>query len=287
MRTLFRLIPVLTAAAVGALAVTPAATARAGSGPPKGMLTGVEYRQLSAEQAAFKRLEHDKRATWNEVYAACRKVGQSTALLRSVRANCDTGLGIDRSLAGFFTDAERCAALSTSTTTTSTTTTTTPTGTTTTGTVTTGTTTTGTTGTSTTGTGTTTTGSSGALLTPAELTLFACLQPEYAVIGRAAESVYRAQSGLRSQVLARDFVGRCRLTLAPTTRQLRVLDRFVAASRQLAADVALITKVATNQAPESVLNGDQIKSDSVAFNTAGRAFSRLHRPQRLSVCPRA
>lgn len=281
MRTLRRSIPSAAAAAVVcAAAVTLPTNALAGASPPKGTLTSIEYRQLSAEQAAFKRLEHNKRATWNQVYAVCRKVGQSTALLKSVRGNCDTGVGIDQALAGFFTDVERCAALSTSTTTT----TTTPTGTTTTGTTTTGTTTTGTT---TTGTGTTTTGSSGAALTPAELSLFACLQPEYAVIGRAAESVYRAQAGLRSQVLARDFVGRCRLTLAPTKTQLTVLKRFVATSRQLAADVALITKVADKQAPESALKGDQIKTDSAAFNTAGRAFSRLHRPQKLSVCPRA
>lgn len=283
MRTLRRVIPgIATAAVVCAAAVALPANALASASPPKGTLTSVEYRQLSAEQAAFKRLEHNKRATWNQVYAVCRTVGQSTALLKSVRSNCDTGVGIDQALAGFFTDVERCAALSTSTTTT------TPTGTTTTGTTTTGTTTTGTTtGTTTTGTGTTTTGSSGAVLTQAELSLFACLQPEYAVIGRAAESVYQAQSGLRGQVLARDFVGRCRLTLAPTTTQLTVLKRFVATSRQLAADVALITKVAEKHAPASALKGDQIKSDSAAFNTAGRAFSRLHRPQKLSVCPRA
>jgi hypothetical protein len=203
-------------------------------------------------------------------------------LVQSVRSNCDTGIGFDRSLNGFDTDLNRCATLSTGTTTSPTPTSTTTTGTTTTGT---GTTTTGTTttGTTTTGTGTTTT--STGVLTAAEIQLYACLEPEYAVISRAAESIYKAQAALRRKVLARDFVGRCRLTLAPTVAQLRALTRFVATSRQLTRDIALVTKVANGQAPSSAIDEAQIVKDATAFDNAAKAFGALHRPQKLSVCP--
>jgi hypothetical protein len=234
----------------------------------------------------LKKLLKKKNLTWNELYAACHTVGQSTALLKSVRSNCDTGIGIDQSLGGFYSDLERCSALSTTTTTTTTTpTTTTSTGTTTTGTTTTGTgTTTTATGTTTTGTGTTTTTGVGTL-TPAQLKLYACLEPEYAVIGRAAESVYQAQAALRSQVLARKFVGRCLFTLAPTTAQLKALKRFAATSKLLAKDIALLSKVANGQEPASAVNGAQIEKDASAFDTAGTAYAAIHRPQKLSVCP--
>jgi hypothetical protein len=280
----------IAVAAAAALTVAIAGPSLAATS--KASLSSTEYTQLTAEQVAFKKLEHKKRLTWNDIYAACHKVGQSTALLRSVRANCETGVGIDQSLDGFYADVERCAALSGETTTTGTGTTTTATGTTTTGTGTTttptGTTTTGTgttttpTGTTTTGTGTTTTGSGD--LTPVELKLFACLEPEYAVISRAAKSVYEGQAGLRTQVLARGFAGRCLFTLAPTTAQLKTLKRFVTTSRQLSADVSLITKVANGHAPASAINDKQVESDSASFSAAGKAFEKLHRPQKLSVC---
>ena len=291
---------VLAAAAVLAVAVAAAVPAFAAAPSPKGTLTATEYKQLTTEQAAYKKLLHRKRLTWNDVYAVCHTVGQSTGLLQSVRANCDTGVGIDQALGGFDADAQRCSALATGTTTG---TTTTPTGTTTTGTgttttgSTTGTTTTGTgttttgtaTGTTTTGTGTTTTGTGTTTtptgLTPTDLKLFACLQPEYAVISRAVKSVYTHQTALRGQVLSRHFIGRCLLTLAPTKEQLHALDRFSTTAKQLAVDVALITKVAGGQAPESAIDGSQIERDSLAFGAAAKAFGVLHRPQNLSVCP--
>jgi hypothetical protein len=274
----------IAVAAATALTVAMAVPAMA-TVAPKDSLTSTEYKQLTTEQVAFKKLDHKKQVTWSQIYTACHTVGQSTALLRSVRSNCETGVGIDQSLDGFYADVERCSALSTGTTTT-TTPTTTGTGTTTTAT---GTTTTGTgttttdTGTTTTDTGTTTTGSSA--LTPAELKLFACLQPEYAVISRGVKSVYEGQTGLRTQVLARDFAGRCLLTLAPTTTQLKALKRFAKTSKQLSADVSLITKVANGHAPASTINDKQVESDSASFSAAGKAFESLHRPQKLSVCP--
>jgi hypothetical protein len=280
---------VLAAAAVLAVAVAAAVPAFAAAPSPNGTLTATEYKQLTTEQVAYKKLLHRKRLTWNEVYAVCHTVGQSTGLLQSVRANCDNGVGIDQALGGFDADAQRCSALATGTTTGTTTTptgtTSTPTTTTTTGTTTTrtGTTTTGTTtGTTTTGTGTTTTPTG---LTPTNLKLFACLQPEYAVISRAVKSVYTGQTALRGQVLARHFIGRCLLTLAPTKQQLHALDRFSTTAKQLAVDVALITKVAGGQAPESAIDGSRIELDSLAFAAAAKAFSVLHRPQNLSVCP--
>jgi hypothetical protein len=271
----------IAVAAAMALSVAIVVPAMAATTAPKGTLTSTEYTQLTAEQVAFNKLEKKKKGlTWNEFYAACHKVGQSSALLKSIRANCDTGIGLDQSLDSFDSDLERCAALSTPTTTT---TTPTSTGTTTTGTTTTGTgtTTTGT-GTTTTGTGTTTTGVGA--LTPAQLKLFACLQPEYAVISRAAESVYRHQAALRRQVLARKFVGRCLFTLAPTTAQLKALTRFAATSKQLAQDIEALTKVANGQEPASAVNGAQVDKDATAFDTAGKAFAAIHRPQKLSVC---
>jgi hypothetical protein len=261
-------IAIAVAAAV-ALSVAIAVPAVAAAPGPKGTLTSTEYSQLTTEQAAFKKLEKKKNLTWNDFYKACHIIGQSTALLQSVRSNCDTGIGIDQSLTGFYSDVDRCATLSGITGTTTTGTTPTP-------------------ATTTTGTGTTTTGTtttSSGQLSPAELKLYACLEPEYAVISRAAESVYTAQARLRSKVLARDFLGRCRLTLAPTRAQLKALTKFVSTSRQLTKDVALITKVANGQAPSSSINEAQIEADATAFSNAAKAFSALHRPQKLSVCP--
>jgi hypothetical protein len=276
-------VAVIAALAVSVAVTVPAIAAATG---PKGTLTHTEYQKLTAEQVAFKKLAKKKNLTWNDFYTVCHTVGQSTALMQAVRSNCDTGIGIDQSLSGFAADAERCTALSTGTTTSTTPTSTTTTGTTTTGT---GTTTTGTgttttaTGTTTTGTGTTTT--STGTLTPTQLKLFACLEPEYAVISRALESVYQGQVSLRSKVLARDFVGRCELTLAPTVAQIKALTKFVSTSKQLTKDVALITKVSNGQAPSSAINDTQIENDSLAFDQAAKDFAALHRPQKLSVCP--
>jgi hypothetical protein len=265
-------IAALVAVALGVVIAVPALAATTA---PKGTLTSLEYKQLIAEQVAFDKLKKKKDLTWNDFYKACHTVGQSTALLKSVRANCDTGIGIDQSLTGFYSDVERCAALAGITNTT-TGTTTTSTGTTTTGTT--------TTDTGTTTTGTTTT--SGQLSTQ-DLKLYACLEPEYAVISRAAESVYSAQASLRSQVLKRDFTGRCELTLAPTIAQLKALTRFVSTSRQLTKDVALVTKVANGQAPSSSIDETQIESDAAAFDRAAADFAKIKRPQKLSVCSHA
>ena len=264
----------LTTAALVAGTIAVAVPASGATPAPKGTLTAAEYSRLTIEQAAFKQLRHRKRLTWNQIFAVCQKVGGATALLQRVRTNCNNGVGIDQALSGYFTDLQRCSALATGTTTTGTTTT----GTTTTGTTTTGTTTTGTTTTGTRTTGTTT-------LTPSDLKLFACMQSEYAVISRAIRSAYAGQVALRRAVLDRRFVGRCLLTLAPTTQQLHALNLFVARARQLAADVNLVTKVANGQAPATSVNGTRLEHDALTFDAAGKAFERLHRPQNLSVCP--
>jgi hypothetical protein len=251
-------------AAMSAIAVSSAIPALAAAPGPKGTLTTVEYKQLVAEQAAFKKLRTNKHLTWNDIYAVCHMVGRSTDLSQSVRNNCDTGVGIDQSLTGFYSDIERCSALSTST---GTATTTTPT--------------TTTTGTTTTATPTTTT----AGLSQSDFKLLACMQPEYAVIARALKAVLSSQSTLRTQVLARDFTGRCRLTLAPSPRGLALLRHFAATAKQLAADVEQITKVADGSAPSSSVNTAQVQADSVSFATAGRNFEHITRPQNLAVCP--
>ena len=200
----------------------------------------------------------------------------STALLRTVRLNCNTALGLDQALNGFYAQLARCSAFSTTTTTATTTTRTTATGTTTTGT------TTGTTTTGTTTTGTTTTPSG---LSNTDLQLIACLEPEYQVISRAAKSVYDVQVELRDQVLARHFVGRCLLTLAPRHSDLELLRRFVSTSKQLAADVAKVSKVFAGTLPASAIDMTQINKDAKAFNNAGQAIAKTTRPQKLSVCP--
>ncbi len=268
---------VIAVAAVCALGVSASATAVAAVSAPKGTLTADEYTQLTKQQVALKKFQKDKRATWNQGYVICDKLGQSTKLLSSVRSNCNTAVGIDQALTGFYAQIARCTAFSTTSTTT------TPTGTTTTGTTTTGTTTTGTTTTGTT-TGTTTTGTTGGLTT-AQLQFISCLEPEYVVISRAAKSVYESESELRSQVLARDFVGRCLLTLAPRRSDLQVMKRFVTTSTQLAADVKLISRVFAGTVPSSRLNEAQINRDAKAFDVAGAAIAKTSRPQNLAVCP--
>lgn len=262
----------VAAAVMLAIAVSSAIPALAAARGPKGTLTPIEYKQLLAEQAAFKKLRHNKHLTWNDIYAVCHLVGRSTDLSQSVRSNCDTGVGIDQSLAGFYSDIERCSALSTGTGTTSTTTpAATPT-----------TTTTTTPAATPTGTGTTTTTAG---LSASDFKLLACMQPEYAVIARALKAVSTSQARLRAQVLARDFTGRCRLTLAPTTRGLALLRRFAATAKQLAADVEQITQVANGSAPSSSVNTAQVQADSLSFATAGRQFEHITRPQNLAVCP--
>lgn len=270
----------IAVAALCAALVSLSASAVAAVPAPQGTLTGLEYKQLTAQLAALNKFDHNKRETWKQGYAACDKVGRSTALLSSIRTNCETIMGLDQALGGFYVEAIRCSA--SSTTTTGTTTTTTPAGTTTTGTTTTGATTTGTTTTGTTTTGTTTTPGG---LSHTDLQLLACLEPEYAVISRAATAVYNVQLAMRNQVLARHFVGRCLLTLAPRHSDIELLARFVSTSRQLAADVAKISKVFAGTLPASALNGQQIEKDARAFSNSGRAISKTSRPTKLSVCP--
>lgn len=259
-------------AAACAVAISCSATAIAAA-PPRGTLTGTEYRQLSQELVALKRFLHGRTVNWNRGFAACNRAGRSTALLRSQRAGCAAGIGFLESLLNFYADAQRCAALATSTTTSTTTTPTT--------TAPTGTTTTATTTTATTPTPTTTTPS----FNGTELKVIACLQPEYQLISRTTRNIYRADSALRRQVLRRGFVGRCLLTLAETPSELRLERRFALTSRRLSADIALLSKVADGQAPPSAVNATAIEHDAAQFGQTGRVLLRQRRPQKLAVCP--
>ena len=283
-----RRVPLVVAALCAAVvSVSPSATALAARPAAQGTLSAIEYQQLREQQAALEKFRHDKRATWSEGFAACDKVGHASALLSSVRANCNQALGIDQALYGFYTQAARCAAF----TTTGTTTTTTPTGTTTTGTTTTGTTITGTTTTTTgTTTGTTTTGTTTGTTTTTgldatQLRFIACLAPEYQLIGRAAKALYTSQANLRTQVLARHFVGRCLLTLAPRRSDLGLLRRFVTTSVQLASDVETVSKVFNGTLPASDLDQTKVYQDAAAFVRVSQTIGRHKRPQNLAVCP--
>jgi hypothetical protein len=252
-------IALCVALALGVVVAVPAGATIPG---PKGTLTNTEYVQLTDEQVAFLKLDKTKHLTFKELYAACHTVGKSTQLLKSVRSNCDIGLGTDQALVGFYSDTKRCSGLLTSTTTSTTTTDT---------------------GTTTTDTGTTTTDTDA--LTSNELKYYACLQPEYAVVSHAAESVYEGQTSLRRSVLARDFILPCTIALAPSIAELKALRRLVATSLQLTNDVALITKIANGNAPESAINQTQLQTNAVAFTRAAKALAAIGRPQNLSLCP--
>ncbi len=257
MRAFRQLVVALVTAGLVAGVVAASATAGQAARVRRGELTAIEYRQLGAELIAFRAAARAGTLTWSELYAACRKVGEATALLRTIRGNCDTGVGVEQALAGFNADALRCAALTQTTTgtTSSTTTTATP--------------------------------SATAALTSSELSLIACLEPEYVAISRGAGSLYRAQSALRRQVLRRGFSGRCLITLAPTVVELRREHRFLSTSTQLTHDVRLISRVSAGTLPASALNVAQTTADAKAFVAAGRAVVGTHRPQNLAVCPHA
>jgi hypothetical protein len=254
---LTRIAVVLAACAAGAGAVALPAGATPPRAPHRGELTAVEYRQLNAELTALRHAAHAGPLTWNELYAVCRKVGESSALLRSIRRNCSTGIGVEQALAGFNADAQRCAAL------TQTSTATTTVG-------------------STTGTTTTAAG-----LTPAQLSLISCLEPEYQAISRAAGSLASVQSALRRQVLARHFGGRCLLTLAPTVPELERERRFRSASSRLARQVVLISRVSAGTLPADTLDLAQIAADARALTGAAKSVLEARRPQNLAVCPHA
>jgi hypothetical protein len=262
------------AALCGALAL--GGSAAAGAAPhnngSKATLSKSEYQHLVAEVVAIKKFFHSRPSSWNPAYAACGKAGASTPLLQSIRTGCNAGIGLDVSLTNFYADFARCSALNTPTTTGTTTTTT-------------GTTTTGT-GTTTTGTGTTTTGTgTTGGLSATTLQLIACLNPEYQVIRRSSAALYQSAIGVRSHVLARGFTGLCRRTLAPTPDELTLYRHFASTSRQLAADVNVLTKVADGSAPSSDVNVKQINTDGAAFDRAARVLLTYRRPQKLSVCP--
>jgi hypothetical protein len=255
---------------VGALGVAGAAATAA---THRGTLTKTEYTQLTQEQAALKKALHEKYGTWARVSAACQKAGNSTELLRRQRSSCIADVGFDQSLSNFYPDEQRCQALTTTGTTT---------GTTTTGTTTTGTTTTGTTTTGTTTTGTTT--------TPSEATVIqelACLNPAYQVVTRSARAMYAADAAFRHATIARRFTGRCLTALSGKQGLLADEKRFVSASARLAADVALLSRVQSGQAPTSDINRTQIKADATAYEKTilAVAAKTAGTVRKLSVCP--
>lgn len=268
--------------AVMGACVPAAAIAAPTHGPPRGTLTAAEYKELTQQQAAYKRVVKSKNGTWTQAAAACRKAGVANPLLKTQRQGCLAAVNTFKTLTNFGVDEAKCAvaAAKTTTGTTTTPTTTTPT-TTTTGTTTTGTTTTGTTTTGTTTTGTTTTG----LPTGTALHELVCLNSDYQALGRAAKAEYPADKAARKQAVRRGFKGLCLATLVPTPAQLRHEEQFVFATTHLAADVKLLTKVSRGQAPPSKITAVQLDDDAASFEEASRAFLNESGPQKLSVCP--
>jgi hypothetical protein len=232
--------------------------------PPRGTLTGTEYKELSQQFAAVKRALAGKNVNWGVADTACRRAGTTSPLLKSQRKSCLDDLATIKALVNFVVDQPKCeAAAATST-----------------GTTTTGTTTTGTSTTGATTTGTTTTGG----LSSADLQVVVCLDPEYEALSRAATTMYPADAASRKQALVRGFGGTCLATLVDTPADLRHEENFAFTAKHLAADAALLTKISRGQAPTSDVNGTQVVDDATAFDESAKTFLNESSPQKLSVC---
>jgi hypothetical protein len=241
---------------------------------PQRILTATEYTQLTASQAVTKKAFGSKAINWNRARAACAVIGDSTALLKGERLLCLNGVVIVKALTVSSPQEQKCLALLNGTTTTTTPTTTT--GTTTTGTSTTGTTITGT---STTISGTTTNTES----TAAQGLI--CLTPLYVTLRGEAIKTYASDVAVRKLSEQRGFAGLCLNTLAATTTQLRKEKAFVDATKKFADDLVLFTKVASGEAPSSVLDGTNLSAAAEAFTRAVGTYLSASGPSKLSVCP--
>ena len=259
------------AAVCGALAAYGSAAALA-KAVPAGKLTSAEYAQLVAQQKAIKSA-FKRRSVFIAMRAGCRLVRTPTVLAANERVDCLDSVNVFEELV-FLSFARKACDTAASHTTTSTTTTTT---TTTTGTTTTGTTTTGTTP------GSTTT-------TPAgntQQSSLVCLNPIFQALSRAVVVMYAKDAKLRRVLLARRLPSKCVDTIGPSLRVLRLETLLSIATRKVAADTKLLTRVARGQAPGSQVHLAKITADEVAYGRASGQFLSSPQPTKLSVCPHA
>jgi hypothetical protein len=249
----------------------------AGAAAPQRILTATEYKQMTAEVAAGKKVFGAKTVNWSRARAACAVLGNATALLKSERVLCLNQDVVVKALTVTTPQEQKCLALLTNTTTTTTTTPTTTTPTTTTGTTTTGTTTTGTIT-----SGTTTTPTSGTESTGAQALV--CLTPVYKTLQAQATKSYASDLTVRKLSKQRGFKGVCLNTLAATTTQLRKENAFVGATKKLVADLVLFTKIESGAA-SSNLSETQVGAVANAFTKAANTYLLASGPSKLSVCP--
>jgi hypothetical protein len=249
--------------------------------PQTGTLTHTEYKALVKTLAGIKKALFGTTLDLTLGYSSCRADGNSTALLRGERAECNDEVALFEQLEQIEVTAVRCNARYQTSTSTTTTTTPTTTGTTTTGTTATGTTTTGTT-TGTTTTGTTTTGG----VTNTKLMVAACLNADYQRVAHDIELMYAAATANHERAVARGFVGTCLSTLAGPAR-LIADDRLLAGSvKQVAIDFAALTDLADGRSPKHIPTNLQLTSDGLAFELAATSYTADSTPiEELSTCP--
>ena len=239
----------------------------AGAAAPQRILTAIEYKQMTASQAAGKKVFASKTVNWSRAHAACAVIGNSTVLLKSERLLCLNEDVVAKALTVSSPTEQKCLALLTSTTTTTTTPTTT------TGTTTTATTTTGTTNTT---TGSTESATARALV---------CLTPVYQVLQGEANKAYASDLAVRNLSEQRGFNGVCLNTLAATTTQLRKEEAFVTATKKLVADLVLFRQIESGAASSSLLSEAQVGAAADVFTKAANTYLLASGPSKLSVCP--
>jgi hypothetical protein len=255
------------ATTIAAMCVTLAAygPSAATAAPMQGKLSATEFKQLSAQVAGLESSLTGKSPSWAKAAAACRRVGVSTPLLKTQRENCLASIGTVRALLRFTVDQTKCASVSSlGATEAAASTATTPT---------------------TFKAPAPTPGAGG--LSAAKLKTLSCLNSDYQALSRLARTMYTSDVAARQQALARGFKGLCLRTLADTSADLRLEGGFAATAKDLAADIATLTKVSQGKAPASTAKGLHTLRDAKTFGTQVTKLLAENGPDKLSVCPHA
>jgi len=249
------------------IAVMGAGIAAYGSGaaaavPTSGQLSATEFKQLTAQLAGIESALGGKNANWSKAYAACRKAGNSSALMKTQREGCLASVGTIRALVKFGTDEQRCAVTSATANAAAATTATTPT----------------------TFKAPAPTPGQSAVNSP-QLRELACLDSDYQAIGRLAGALYSTDAAALDQASSRGFTGVCLATLAGTAAQVKIDGSFAGIAKSLAADVALLDKVSKGKAPATAIKAATIKRDATEFVNRATKVLNENSPEKLSACP--
>jgi hypothetical protein len=89
---------------------------------------------------------------------------------------------------------------------------------------------------------------------------------------------------LREVGLARGFTGNCLISLVSTKQQLSTEKLYIAAAKRVAADVAVLVKVAKTAAPGRAMM-TRVGNDEAALDTARDNWLGAAIAYPLSVCP--